>query len=99
MKEISLQHLDHLPTASVRKPEGTKVKQNDFYNMLKGSLNKVNALQKDADHAIHDLVVTNEKDVHQTMIAMEKADVSFKLLMKVRNKIISSYEEIMRMNI
>jgi flagellar hook-basal body complex protein FliE len=99
MKEISFQYLDRPPAASVQAEKGAKGHQNDFCNMLKRSLSKVNELQKDADHAVQDLVVTNEKDVHQTMIAMEKADVSFKLLMKVRNKIISSYEEIMRMNI
>ena len=38
-----------------------------------------------------------QKDIHETMIEMEKADVAFQLLMQVRNKVIAAYETIMRM--
>jgi flagellar hook-basal body complex protein FliE len=43
------------------------------------------------------LAAGKQKDIHQTMIALEKADVAFQLLMQVRNKIIAAYETIMRM--
>jgi len=39
------------------------------------------------------------QDIHNTMIAIEKADLTFQLMMQVRNKIISAYEEIMRMQV
>jgi flagellar hook-basal body complex protein FliE len=67
--------------------------------MLKESVEKVNSLQKQADAAIDDLVVGNSKDIVQTMIMMEKADTSFRLMIQVRNKIIQAYEEIMRMQV
>ena len=67
--------------------------------MLKESVEKVDALQKQADAAIDDLVVGNSKDIVQTMIMMEKADTSFRLMIQVRNKIIQAYEEIMRMQV
>jgi len=70
-----------------------------FSNMLKESVEKVNALQKQADVAINDLVVGNSKDIVQTIIMMEKADVSFRLMTQVRNKIMQAYEEIMRMQV
>ena len=47
---------------------------NSFSSMLKESVEKVDALQKQADAAIDDLVVGNSKDIVQTMIMMEKAD-------------------------
>lgn len=67
--------------------------------MLKESVEKVNSLQKQADAAIDDLVVGNSKDIVQTMIMMEKADTSFRLMVQVRNKIIQAYEEVMRMQV
>ena len=72
---------------------------NSFSSMLKESVEKVDALQKQADAAIDDLVVGNSKDIVQTMIMMEKADTSFRLMIQVRNKIIQAYEEIMRMQV
>ena len=59
----------------------------------------MNDLQHQADISVRELAAGRQKDIHQTMIAMEKAEISFQLMMKVRNKIIAAYEEIMRMSI
>jgi flagellar hook-basal body complex protein FliE len=73
--------------------------QNDasFGTMLAQSLEEVNRLHIAADEAIENLAAGKQKNIHETMIAMEKADVAFQLLMQVRNKIIAAYETIMRM--
>ena len=68
-----------------------------FGKMLARSLDEVNQLKLNADEAINDLAAGKQKDIHQTMIAMEKADVAFQLLMQIRNKIITAYETVMRM--
>ena len=68
-----------------------------FGQMLKGSLERVNQLQNAADSSIDNLANGSQTDIHQTMIAVEKADVSFELLMQIRNKLISAYDKIMRM--
>ena len=70
-----------------------------FGRMLARSLNEVNQLHAAADDAVQNLAAGKQKDIHQTMIALEKADVAFQLLMQVRNKIISAYETIMRMQV
>jgi flagellar hook-basal body complex protein FliE len=67
-----------------------------FSKVLTESIEKVNDLQKQADRAIDELAVGDSKDIVQTMIKMEKADVSFRLMMQVRNKILQAYEEVMR---
>jgi len=59
----------------------------------------VNKDQLVADKQISEMVAGKNKDVTGTMIAMEKADVSIRLLMAVRNKMVSAYEEMMRMQI
>ena len=68
-----------------------------FGQMLEGSLERVSQLQKEADASINDLAAGKQTDIHQTMIAVEKADVSFELLMQIRNKLIAAYDKIMRM--
>lgn len=70
-----------------------------FGEVLKGSLAEVDRLQKEADAAIESLASGEGGSVHETMIAMEQADVSFKLMMQVRNKIVEAYQEILRMQV
>jgi flagellar hook-basal body complex protein FliE len=68
-----------------------------FGAMLQSALQEVGDLQAQADRAARDLASGRKVDIHQTMIGMEKADLSFQLLMQVRNKLVAAYEEINRM--
>mgnify|MGYP001767288940 CR=1 FL=1 len=70
-----------------------------FGEVLKDSIQKVGKLEQDADQEVAKLAKMETQDIHNTMIAIEKADLSFQLMMQVRNKIISAYEEIMRMQV
>jgi len=69
---------------------------NSFADFLKGSVEKVNTMQKEADQAVQDLLVGKDQNIHQVMIAVEKANLSLNMMMQVRNKLINAYEEIMR---
>ena len=70
-----------------------------FGNFLKGAVSEVNQLHNEADQAVEALTAGRSQDVHNTMIALQKADVSFQLLMQIRNKVVSAYETVMRMQI
>ena len=70
-----------------------------FGRMLSEAMDSTNRMQQEADTAITELVTGRETDIHRTMIAMEKADVSFQLVMQVRNKLVAAYEEMMRMQV
>ena len=85
-------------TASRGKPEPPS-NSVSFGNMLMDSINQVNRLQVEADSSINDLAAGKQSDIHRTMIAMEKASISFELLMQIRNKVISAYDKIMNMPI
>lgn len=67
-----------------------------FAEMLKGSVEKVSTMQNTADQAVQDLLTGKDENIHQVMIAVEKANLSFQMMMQVRNKLITAYEEIMR---
>ena len=100
MNEVSFQKgLESLNGTLPVHADKTKAGQNpeSFGNMLVRSLNDVNRLKLEADVAVENLATGKQKDIHDTMIALEKADVAFQLLMQIRNKIISAYETVMRM--
>jgi flagellar hook-basal body complex protein FliE len=73
--------------------------EGSFATLLETSLAEVNRLQRKADAAITALATGETASLHETMIAMEQADVSFRMLMQVRNKIVEAYQEIMRMQV
>ena len=76
-----------------------EAQRENFSTHLKNALGEVNDLQQKADHAIHQLVGEGKGDLQDTMIALEKADVSFRLMMQIRNKVLEAYQEIMRMQV
>jgi flagellar hook-basal body complex protein FliE len=68
-----------------------------FDKVMKEAITKISQIQEDADRAVNEL--TSGKDVTQAIIAMEKADMSFQLMVEIRNKLLSAYEEVMRMQV
>jgi flagellar hook-basal body complex protein FliE len=81
------------------KPRGSGQGNESFGEVLKTSIEEVNRLQVEANHAIEQLGTGETKNIHETMIALEKAEISFKLMLEVRNKILDAYREVMRMNV
>lgn len=68
-----------------------------FVETLRGAIDQAEELQGAADAKVSGLLAGNGMDVHSAMIAVEKADLSFQLMMQVRNKIVAAYQEISRM--
>lgn len=68
-----------------------------FGELLQESINEVNRLQLKADISIEGLVSGENKNIHETMIAISKAELAFRMTLQVRNKVIEAYQEIMRM--
>jgi len=73
--------------------------QASFGQVLKDSLAQVNHLQHEADGAIRELASGGTATLHDTMLAIEKAELSFRLMMQVRNKIVEAYQEVLRMQV
>lgn len=69
-----------------------------FAETLGSAIQKVDAMQMDADAQV-EKVALGGGNLHEMSLALEKADVSMRLAMKVRNKLIDAYQEIMRMNV
>ncbi len=69
-----------------------------FQDTLKAFTREVNTQMKDADQKVAEFAVGKSQGLHEVMIASEKAGISFKLLMEIRNKLLDAYQEIMRMS-
>lgn len=80
----------------LKKAASPKESGDSFSALLKDSINKVSNLQNEADKAIEGLANGTVANIHETMIAVEKANLSFNLMLQVRNKLLAAYEEIMR---
>jgi flagellar hook-basal body complex protein FliE len=70
-----------------------------FGAVLTDSLAQVNHLQNQADAAIQSLATGGSGTLHDTMLAVQKAELSFRLMMQVRNKIVEAYQEVLRMQV
>lgn len=78
-------------------PQGAS--PSSFAGALEKMVNEVNQKQVASGQAVHDLQSGQNASLHQTMIAMEEASVSFQLMVEVRNKVLESYQELMRMQV
>jgi flagellar hook-basal body complex protein FliE len=81
------------PTA----PSGASGQPGTFSNTLKGAMQQVDQLDRDSQGQVTDLLQGNRQDIHNVMIAVEKADIAFELMMQVRNKIVSAYQEVSKL--
>jgi len=72
---------------------------NSFGSVLKDAIQDINKLQSDADKTIAKVQLEDASSIHEAMIALEKAGISFQVMMQVRNKILDAYQEVMRMQV
>ena len=84
-----------LPTSFPARSAGNK--GGGFQETLNSLVKQVDLQIKEADQKAVDFATGKNYDLHEIMIASEKADLSFKLLMQVRNKLLEAYQEIIRM--
>jgi len=74
-----------------------KEKSTVFDELMNEAMQKLSQVQQDADKAVKELSAGG--DVTQAIVSMEKADMNFQLMVQVRNKLISAYEDIIKMSV
>ena len=90
---------DLVSLSKTAKPDESQQGNSTFGSVLKQSMKEINELQAKADQAIAKVELGNTGSIHEAMIALEKADISFRAMLQVRNKIIDAYQEVMRMQV
>ncbi len=99
MGDLEIKSIQPPPLPRVEKGEARDAAPaSDFKKILSNSIQAVNKLQTQANESVQGMV-SGKTDIHATMIAMEKSGICFRLMVAVRNKVISACEEVMRMQI
>jgi flagellar hook-basal body complex protein FliE len=75
---------------------GTETDSSSFGGALKDAIQQVDGLQQGSQGELQKYLTTDDTDLHSVMIALEKADTSFQMMMQVRNKIVQAYQDIMK---
>lgn len=85
---------------SIAKPPATaENKVEGFGEIFKQALQEVNEAQKMSDKMTEGLATGKVENIHEVMVASEKASLSLQLTMQVRNKVVEAYQEVMRMQV
>lgn len=72
----------------------------DFAQILKGSIDKVNQTQKQADQMATQMVSGDtSQNLHEVMIALQTASISFQEMVQVRNKLVTAYQDVMNIQV
>jgi flagellar hook-basal body complex protein FliE len=86
-----------LPGGTMPLPNSTTVQPGGFGKMFEQMISSVDAKQNEAQAVTRDVLLGKNDQIHQSMIAMQEAGVAFSLMVEVRNKVVESYQELMRM--
>ena len=95
MKPISTAGVEN-PGLAIERPEAPSA-ADGFGAALQDAVAKVEQTQVEAD-AQSNALSAGAGNLHETMLALEKADVAMRVAMKVRNKLVDAYNEVMRMS-
>lgn len=91
--------LSELRSDKMAQDSGAAKGSKSFADTLGDAVQEVNTLQKKSDHLMQQLATGKSKNIPEVMIAAEQADIAFKLMVQVRNKLIEAYQEIMKMQV
>jgi len=80
-------------------PESGKAGAAGFADALAEAVARVHHLQLDSGNEVRRLLAGDSEDLHRTMLAIQKADLAFEMLLEVRNKVVAAYQEIMRIQV
>lgn len=97
IKGLELSNDLQLLTATNSKSGVDKEQELSFIDMLKEQINGVNSLKTEADKLNADFTLGKTDNIHQVMIATEKAKVALNLTATIQNKVTGAYKEIMQM--
>jgi flagellar hook-basal body complex protein FliE len=80
-------------------PSGQEPEELSFKELIGRYVREVNDLQQEADQSVLELATGKTDNLHQVVAALSEADLSFRLMMEIRNKLLEAYQQIMRMQV
>src|SRR5580698_7656396 len=80
-------------------PGGGSGQPGAFQKVLEGTMGTMESLNNDAGTAVQNFLSGKNEDLHTTVLATQQAEMAFELGLQVRNKVVSAYQEIMKMQL
>ncbi len=68
-----------------------------FQNILDGAIGRVEQMRTTANQSVERFLAGEDEELHNTVLATQRAELSFELFLQMRNKVVQAYQEIMRM--
>jgi len=97
MQPIQASEAKPMPTITIGGPGGDAAAGASFGDLLSSAIDQVESSRNDANTAIDSFLKGEGGDLHSTILASQRADLEFQMFMQVRNKVVSAYQEVMRM--
>ncbi|HEY2843710.1 MAG TPA: flagellar hook-basal body complex protein FliE [Bryobacteraceae bacterium] len=78
-------------------PAPTSAGPSDFHSVLESAIGEVEGARSNATQSVQNFLAGDGEDLHSTALAVQRADLEFSMMMAVRSKVVSAYQEVMRM--
>lgn len=95
IQPVTAPALDRIPSA----PQTGVAGGSSFREILSGSIAEVESQQSEAQSQVGKLLSGETEDLHTMALASQRAELSLEMFMQVRNKVVSAYQEVMRMQL
>jgi flagellar hook-basal body complex protein FliE len=91
-----------LPISGIALPDSTRLSgvshgRGGFQDVLANAIQSVEAFSQNASGSVERFLAGEGEELHSTILATQQAELSFELFQQVRNKVVTAYQEIMRM--
>jgi flagellar hook-basal body complex protein FliE len=87
------------PRLNAQSTDGPANPTTDFAKLLFGKLDEANTMQTDADDMVHQMLTGGDVNQAEVLTAVQKADLAFRMMLQVRNKLIEAYRELQQIQI
>jgi flagellar hook-basal body complex protein FliE len=88
-----------LPAPPQLTAPGSGSQGTSFSDIMSGAINEVESSRSSANQSVEQFLSGDGDDLHSTILASQRADLEFQMFMQVRNKIVSAYQEVMKMQL
>jgi flagellar hook-basal body complex protein FliE len=94
---LPISNIAPIPLPDSLTPAGATDSSGAFAGVLKDAIGSIQSQQNNADSAVQQFLTGENDDLHTTVLATQRAEMAFELGLQVRNKVISAYQEVMKM--
>ena len=94
---LPISNIVAIPVPSIASLTGAASQPGEFQKVLEGSINTLESLHNDAADSAQKFLSGENEELHTTTLAIQRSELAFDLGLQVRNKVVSAYQEVMRM--